>query len=291
MQRYFLLLLCLFCSIGCSKDNPTIQSGVFELQEITSLPSVLKEASGLEIKDNTYWSFNDNSGKKELYQFDKTGSLVNTFSINAKRQDWEDIAQDKAGNLYLGDFGNNDNDRKDLRIYKIEAADLISNATIEPTIIHFSLEDQSQFPPPKTQRSFDVEALIALNDYLYLFTKDRSKPFLGNTKVYQLSTQVGTHTATLLGLFTTDSKSAKGAITSADNSPNNNKIALLSNQVIWVFSNFTGTNFFDGTIERFDLPIQRQMEGLVFEDDCTLLLINEHTDKQSGQLYRVTICK
>jgi hypothetical protein len=26
--------------------------------------------------------------------------------------DWEDITKDKDGNLYVGDFGNNDNERK-----------------------------------------------------------------------------------------------------------------------------------------------------------------------------------
>jgi len=44
-----------------------------------------------------------------------------------------------------------------------------------------------------------------------------------------------------------------------------------------------------GKVERYDLPIERKMEGLVFEDDCTLFLLNEKADKEA-KLYRMKIC-
>jgi sugar lactone lactonase YvrE len=47
--------------------------------------------------------------------------------------DWEDITKDKDGNLYVGDFGNNDNERKDLCIYKIDKKSLTTKVPFQPT--------------------------------------------------------------------------------------------------------------------------------------------------------------
>jgi hypothetical protein len=41
----------------------------------------------------------------------KTVQLKNTNDCKYNI-DWEDITKDKDGNLYVGDFGNNDNERK-----------------------------------------------------------------------------------------------------------------------------------------------------------------------------------
>lgn len=50
------------------------------------------------------------------------GNLVRTITIEGvENNDWEDIAKDKNGFTYIGDFGNNDNDRKNLAIYKVKS--------------------------------------------------------------------------------------------------------------------------------------------------------------------------
>jgi hypothetical protein len=49
----------------------------------------------------------------------KMVQLKNTNDCKYNNIDWEDT-KDKNGNLYVGDFGNNDNERKDLCIYKID---------------------------------------------------------------------------------------------------------------------------------------------------------------------------
>ena len=290
MNRIFtIIVICLLLLIGCQKENITGITN-FQFEVMATLPSELDEGSGIEITDNTLWSFNDNSGKERLYQFDHEGRLLKELKIDVQKTDWEDIAQDESGNLYLGEFGNNDNDRRDLKIYKLSADNLTATSKVKPATINFSLEDQTQFPPADDQQHFDIEGMFALDNHLYLLTKDRSKPFVGKTKLYQLSNQAGTHTAILLDEFKTDSKKARGAITAADISPSKNKIALLSNRAIWVFTNFSGTAFFNGEVSRFNLPVERQMEGLVFSDDCTLLLINEGKSNQTGELYQVSIC-
>ena len=87
-----------------------------ELVKITKLPSIVNETSGIEAQgSDAIWTLNDSGGKAELYLCDTLGNLNRTLKItNAHNKDWEDIARDNEGNLYIGDIGNNNNDSKKL---------------------------------------------------------------------------------------------------------------------------------------------------------------------------------
>jgi hypothetical protein len=66
---------------------------------------------------------------------------------NTENHDWEDITQDAAGNIYIGDFGNNENDRQNLSILKVDLKDASQKSTkvIQTTTFHY--EGQTEFPP------------------------------------------------------------------------------------------------------------------------------------------------
>lgn len=285
-----LVFLCTGCGLANNEPLP-IHTASF--QEMALLPDVLQESSGIEISHSgMLWSHNDHKGKAVLYGFDTTGALLRTLHIsNAVNEDWEDLAQDGDGNFYIGDFGNNDNDRKDLVIYKIPNPDEITGPQVTAEAIHFSLEDQSQFPPSENARMFDVEAMLARGDFLYLFTRDRSKPFQGKTKLYKLPNTPGTHTAILMGGFFTDAKQNNGAITSADISPDGSRVAILSNRAVWEFSNFQDDNFFSGSVQRTDLPLDAQMESIHYLDDCSAYLTNEKQNGYESRLFRLEMCQ
>ena len=52
------------------------------------------------------------------------GRLIAEFPVEgATNEDWEDITIDDAGNLYIGDIGNNKNERDDLRVYRVPEPD------------------------------------------------------------------------------------------------------------------------------------------------------------------------
>jgi len=157
---------------------------------LAALPNVLTESSGIEITEiGWFWSFNDGGGRPELYAFDRSGNLKSTLKIsNATNVDWEDITQDSLGNLFIGDFGNNNNGRTDLKIYKI-VAPVFGSPSLEQSaeIIQFNFEDQTGFPPPQIELQFDAEAMFANKSWLYILTKDRSKPFESITKLYRIN--------------------------------------------------------------------------------------------------------
>src|SRR4029077_20137468 len=71
---------------------------------------------------DVFWTHNDGGGPKKqvLYAIDHKGNPRAFFSfIDVTLQDWEDIAIDDAGHLYIGDIGNNDAKRDTLAVYEI----------------------------------------------------------------------------------------------------------------------------------------------------------------------------
>lgn len=109
-------------------------------------------------KNGKIWCIEGCGNDLELYQLDTLGVLEKTILIDdAPNIDWEDITKDQQGNLYIGDFGNNDNNRKNLCIYKIKKEDLTKGSTAPSYKISFSYPEQRDFLPKKKNLLFDVE--------------------------------------------------------------------------------------------------------------------------------------
>ena len=70
----------------------------------------IAEASGLVASrryPGIFWVHNDSGNPPAIFAVKKDGSLVREFAVAAPNVDWEDVAIDDAGHLYLGDLGNN----------------------------------------------------------------------------------------------------------------------------------------------------------------------------------------
>src|SRR5690606_37593404 len=112
-----------------------------------------------------------------------------------KNIDWEELTKDSDNNLYIGDFGNNDNERKNLVIYKISVVNRVQDKEVKAEKISFEYPEQKDFPPKKKHRYFDAEAFFYRDGYFYLFTKNRSKPFDGICFLYKIPAIPGHHKA------------------------------------------------------------------------------------------------
>jgi hypothetical protein len=75
------------------------------------------------------------------------------FITNAKNIYWEDMTQDDFGHFFLGDFGNNENKRKWLTIYKIENPIDIKGERTSAEIIKFMYPEQISYPPKENQKN------------------------------------------------------------------------------------------------------------------------------------------
>jgi len=185
------------------------------LKVLSALPRDLSETSGLvAFTDSTFLTINDSGNKAAVYQINTAGQVVNitTFST-AKNFDWEEIQIDAQGFVYVGDIGNNSHSRNQLTIYKFHQ-DKIGKDSVATEEIHFYYEDQLTFPPPITHKNFDSEAFLVRGDSLFVFSKDWSQPFTGNSKLYYVPNKPGRHTALLVNKFhTNDVANFRDAVT------------------------------------------------------------------------------
>ena len=227
-----------------------------------------------------------------MYAFNDKGKLLQTVRItNAMNMDWEDAVIDNVGNLYIGDFGNNNQSRTKLTIYVVQNFVKAQNSTsLEAQKIEFTYGDRSYFPNDVAHSFFDAEAMLVRPVSIFIFTKDFfTKPYTGLTRIYSVPNKPGNYAAQFVHSFRTDYNSKwKGAITSAAQTPDGKTVALLAYRTIWVFSDFKQNNFWEGRQQRFDLKLYQlaQREGLCFSttERKTLFISSEKRGWIGGNL-------
>jgi hypothetical protein len=286
MFKFFFTVL---LALGCYK---TVAQTI-EFKKIADLPDRLIESSGLEYSSlENIWTVVD-SNFPILYCLGQDGSIKRAIHLNNVNHGWEDLAKDKAGNFYIGDFGNNLNKRRDLKIYKIPPPDSILTSIVTAEIINFTYEDQREFPPSKTEMNFDMDAMVHYKGALYLFSKNRTVPYSGYTKLYSLPDTAGHYKAQLLdSIKLGNEKMLQSWVTGAALSPDEKMLALLTHDKVWIFTCFKEGDFFGGKIHTINLNHFSQKEGICFSDSQTLFISDERTaGVLGGSLYKLIINK
>jgi WD40 repeat protein len=259
-----------------------------DLKILYSLPEKLKEVSGITYfpETNLLYTLEDSGNSNKIYALDPEGKIEKTITItNAINIDWEDITKDKNDNLYIGDFGNNDNTRQDLCIYKINKKELNKDNAVAEYKVSFSYPEQNEFPPKKKEMFYDVEGFLEYENYFYLFTKNRSKGFDGTAFIYKIPNAAGNQKAIKIGEFKTCDNYNHCVLTSATISPDGKKVVVLSHDKIVLFQNFQNDLFQKGTQTEISLNHFSQKESVVFKDNNTLLIADEKTGKLDGNIY------
>lgn len=279
--------LIIFSLVALSLISFVFSCTTENLKIIADLPYTLREVSGTEItKDSDLlWMVNDAQNSSKLYGLDQKGKILKELKIKAKNNDWEELTSDEEGNLYIGDFGNNNNKRKNLAILKIKKEDLDSNKTVDVEKIMFHYPDQKKFPPKNSKQYFDCEALFYLNDSLYFFTKSRVDEDHGKTTLYKVPAKKGDYEAIKIASFTANCNTITCWTTSADISPDKTKVALLTPNSILIFTDFKGDNFFNGKVTEIGFGFITQKESICFKDNYTLYITDEYIYGLGGNLY------
>lgn len=260
-----------------------------KINKIGKLPKSIEESSGLILYNDTLFiTHNDSGDKPILYFINLKGDLIHQITIsNAKNNDWEEITKDEQGNIYIGDFGNNLNKRKNLTIYKIAPENLLKTTHVIAKIITFSYPDQTAFPPEEATLNFDAEAMFFHNDSLWVFTKCRAVPFHGNTFIYAIPSQPGYYTATAKGkLFIGDNGFAKDAITGV--AFGHSILYLLTYNRIVVYELNNNTFLFKKTIATTPYS---QKEAIAISRDQSTLFLTDEVQKiiGGGNLYKINL--
>lgn len=159
------------------------------------LSDELKEISGLQyINDTLLVAHNDGGNGPILYFLNpNSGKILKRVVVKGvKNTDWEDIALN-GEYLYIGNFGNNANKRRNLSIIRILWKDVFVSDSINSESMTFEYSEQKAFPPENKALNFDAECLAFADGYLWIFTKNRTEPFDGISNVYRIKFQENTH--------------------------------------------------------------------------------------------------
>ncbi|MBU2869471.1 hypothetical protein [Colwellia sp. E2M01] len=262
--------------------------------KLFTLDSKLREVSGIEIdKAGKLWAINDGGNGADLHQIDNDGNIKKSITIiNARNLDWEDMTQDDFGHFFIGDFGNNDNIRKWFTIYKIENPIDIKGTETEAEIIKFTFPKQLNYPPKASEKNFDLEAFVFYKKRLYLFSKNRTEPFDGDTNLYKIGDHAANYQADFVSNFNTCTTYAKLCwITSAALSPDRTKLVLLDSERLWLFENWQGDDFFSGDAYKIDLGIVTQKEAVTFSDNDTVIFTDEEFNGIGRNSYMIKLNK
>jgi hypothetical protein len=247
----------------------------YAVTRLARLPAPIAESSGLARGDSAglVWTHGDGGTAATLYLAGLDGRLRGSLPLAPlANHDWEELTRDPAGRFYIGDFGNNRNDRRDLAIYRVTPG--AGRARIDT--IAFRYPDQAAFPPPSARRHFDCEAMVFYHDTLHLFTKDRSRAHC--TRYYVVPARPGRYVATLR-----DSLRLGTLVTGAALRPDGQAVALLGYGAMFVFAGPPNRRLFRQLKAYRRLPATGQAEGVVYLNDQDLLLSNER-----GRLFRAT---
>ena len=274
-----LALLCL----GCQDYG--------KLNVKANLSRSLAEVSGIAFlrSNHRLYAIADHGNPNRIFALDSTGTITQEIVVqNATNEDWEDLATDNNDRLFIGDFGSNDNDRRERVIYTLDniayAKKILDTVYAKKTL--FTLSDQKAFPPGLDERNFDIESLIYKDGFFYLFSRNRiRKNFNGTVKVYKLPAKEGTYVAQLVMQHDLCDNKKTCFVTGATLSQDTKTILLLSHEKIFRLTGFSDANFFDGNIEQIDFNYRSQQEGITFKNTTTLYLADERRAHTGGNLY------
>lgn len=274
------LILILFTRVGISEKVDVTSMG--------PLPDGLSECSGVvALQPNLLVMINDSRNDPVIWVCDTLGNLKQKIRLKTiENGDWESLASNDSL-LFIGDIGNNGNKRRDLRIHffrweVVGGRVKMSNGGR----LDFRYRDQVRYPPIANRLHFDAEALIAVGDSLYIFTKSRAIPFQGITYCYGLPARPGVAEAVRLdSVVTGPGVRVSHWITGADYNAETRRLALISYDRLWIFKEVRPPHFFTHPVEPKALGFLSQMEGVAWRNARSLWLTNERNSKRSGRLY------
>ena len=247
-----------------------------------TLPNDLQEISGLHFAGGRWWGHNDGGNPTVFYRLlPETATIAQKISLqNTDNKDWEDLTSDGA-HLYIGDFGNNYNDRQDLGIYRLPLSVVGATANEEVTgnewtFLPFHYTDQTDFTTqPEASTEFDCEAMIFLNGNPHLFSKNRKQH---STTHYLVNTATG-------AAEPLETLNTQGFITSASLSPDGKLVVLLGYELsgvpkifCWLLWDWHDGLLFNGNKRRLELGnvfSLGQAEAIGFGTNRTGYVANE----------------
>ncbi|WP_435006195.1 hypothetical protein P12x_003825 [Tundrisphaera lichenicola] len=217
-------LVAAFVMLSGSPEGPNLER-IGRLDD----PAIL-EASGIvrsRCHPGIYWVHNDSGNPPALFAVRRDGSLVRSYKVAAPNVDWEDIATDDEGHLYVGDIGNN-NVRLPIRaIYRLDEPDpfVPSGEPIKPTAVSFYGFE--------SDRRFDAEGLFVRSGKVFVTSKRLDGL---DSEVFEIPfNPPGSLIRPAIPIRMARLHGASEPITGADLSADGRRLAVSTDSAAWVY--------------------------------------------------------
>lgn len=228
----------------------------------------IREASGIARSrrhPGVFWVHNDSGNPATLFAVRVDGSLVREYPVAAPNVDWEDVAADDQGRLYLADTGNNQN-RLPLRaVYVLDEPDPAAPGPTPP----LKVKSAVHYRFPETGR-FDAEGLVVTGGRALIVAKTDDGR---EAELYALPLEppatlfrpaVPTRAGTLKGF--------RDAVTGASLTPDGRRLVVCSIRSVGVYRADDSGGWTPVALRRF--RSDDQVEGVCWDGD-DLLLVGE----------------
>ena len=144
----------------------SVGPGVLHLAKFSD--ASISESSGIAASrryPGIFWTHNDQGHAPVLFAVSRAGKTVARFNVTgANINDWEDVAVDNAGNVYIADTGNNDGARDKVQVYLVREPVPKGSGSVRVQKT-WKLSYPSSGP-------FNGEAFFINNNFGYLVGKD-----------------------------------------------------------------------------------------------------------------------
>lgn len=167
----FVIVLLPQCSCGGEASLPLprqVQESVLQVGVLQ--PRSLTESSGLapcRSRADVFWTHNDGQKKVRpvLFAVRADGSGVAEYEVHGARlHDWEDLASDHQGRLYLADIGNNDKKRTEVAVHVVAEPDPVDGGS---GLVRIERSYRLTYPG----KPFDAESLFVDGGSGYVISK------------------------------------------------------------------------------------------------------------------------
>lgn len=268
-------------------DMPAIElksAGKLNLKSVPECSALWSSSS----QPGLFWTLSDSGAKPVVTPIRADGSSMITPKgvwggvtlKGATNIDWEVITGDAAGNMVVGDVGNNVSRRKELAFYLFKEPKPGDAEVADVRKVTFVWPDQTAYPDPEL--SHDCEAMFLLRGKLYLLTKHRRDTL---TDLWRADIPAAGDRATLTKLARFD---VGGMVTDACLSPDQKRLAILTYRNVWVFDvPAVGDDIFHAPASHAPISppmLSFQVEGCAWLDAGHLLVGSEQ-----GDLFRIAL--
>ena len=219
------LLAASFTACNAAEPGQDVAPGVRLLARMSD-PRIVESSGVIASRRyaDVFWTHNDGGGPKKqvLYAIDRKSNTRASFSvIDVTLHDWEDIAIDDAGHLYIGDIGNNEAKRDALTVYEIDEPN--------PQAGTGSIAPKRAWKLKFPGAPFDCESLFVWKDQGYVVSKVFDK---ARAQIFRFPLKETNEPLTLELVATTKIKSP---VTGGDISADGTLLGLVAKNGAYVF--------------------------------------------------------